>query len=104
MRIGIVGGVERNEVQYQALAAREGHVVEFHGGHMKGRGTSSLETLVEHSDIVVVITDVNSHGAVQTARKLVRQWDRRLLLVRRCGTSRFRDLLRELPPVLRGAA
>ena len=104
MRIGIVGGVERNEVQYQELAEREGHTVEFHGGHMNARGMASLESLIERSDMVVVITDVNSHGAVQTARKLLRQRERPLVLLRRCGTSRFRELLRDLRAVTLGAA
>jgi len=50
MHIGIVGGVERGEQRYAAAAASRGHSFEFHGGDMAGRGSDSLEALVERSD------------------------------------------------------
>lgn len=97
MHIGFVGGIERGESHYQALAARAGHVVEFHYGHVGGRGSPALESLIERSDVVVVLTDVNSHGAVQLARRLVRRSGVRLLLLRRCGLARFGELVASLP-------
>lgn len=96
MHIGLVGGVERGERRYSALAADEGHSFEVHSGDMAGRGGATLESLVERSDVVIVITDVNSHAAVLAARRLARALGRRCLLVRRFGFSRFRALLGEL--------
>lgn len=96
MHIGLVGGVERGEHRYAALAASAGHSFEFHGGDTAGRGTTSLESLVERSDLVICITDVNSHSAVLGARRHARTRGRRCLLVRRLGLSRFRVLLGEL--------
>ena len=46
MHIGLVGGVERGEWRFAALAADAGHSFEFHGGDTAGRGTESLESLV----------------------------------------------------------
>lgn len=96
MRIGIIGGVERNEAQYQRIAAAAGHEVLFHGGHMGGRGTDSLARVIDAADLVIITTDVNSHGAVQTARKLLRRQGRTPLLVRSCSPSRFAVLIAEL--------
>lgn len=104
MHIGIVGGVERGEERYAAVAASLGHSFEFHGGNMAGRGSTSLEALVERSDLVICVTDVNSHAAVIGARRLARSFGRRCVLTRRVGLSRFRSLLTELSTPMQLAA
>ena len=93
MRIGWIGGRERNETQLERIAAGSGHTLEFHSGHVGGRGADSLRVLVERSDFLVIVTDVNSHGAVILARKLAQQLGRGSLVIRRCGSSRFQALL-----------
>ena len=97
MHIGIVGGVERGEQRYAAAAASQGHSFEFHGGDMAGRGSDSLEALVLRSDLVICVTDVNSHAAVLGARRHARALGRQCVLTRRLGLSRFRALLAEIP-------
>jgi len=96
MHIVIVGGVERGEQRYAAVAAGRGHSFEFHGGDMAGRGSASLEASIERSDLVICVTDVNSHAAVIGARRYARALGRRCLLTRRLGLSRFRAFLGEL--------
>jgi uncharacterized protein DUF2325 len=96
MHIGLIGGVERGEQRYAAAAESRGHSFEFHGGDTAGRGSNSLEALVERADLVICVTDVNSHAAVLGARKHARTIGRRCLLTRRLGLSRFRALLSEL--------
>jgi hypothetical protein len=96
MHIGLVGGIDRNAPLYGELARDCGHSVECHTGVLAGRGGDSLAALVERADVVVVITDVNSHAGVLGARRLSRARGRRCVLVRRMGTSRFRALLGEL--------
>jgi hypothetical protein len=96
MVIGIVGGREKNEAVLQRMALHAGHYIEFHPGHMGGRGCHALESLVDRADLVVVITDINSHGSVQHARRLVRQRGVRLLLVRKFGIARLATLLEAL--------
>src|SRR6478736_4266973 len=92
MHIGIVGGLDRNEGFYQDLAQRAGH----HFEHLAGRGAASLGTLVERCDVIIVVTDVNSHAAVWRVRRLAKQRGSRVILTSRCGPSKFTALLAEL--------
>ncbi len=93
MRIGWIGGRERNETQIERIAARSGHTLEFHSGHVGGRGVDALRSLVDRSDFLIIVTDVNSHGAVLVAKKLAAQLGRPSLVIRKCGTARFQVLL-----------
>jgi len=93
MRIGWVGGVERYEVQLGQLARAAGHELEYHRGDVRGRGAQSLEGLVERCQLIVILTETNSHGAVQLARKLAKQRGRGTLLLRKSGIARFGKLL-----------
>jgi Uncharacterized protein conserved in bacteria (DUF2325) len=93
MRIGWIGGVERYEVQLERLAKAAGHELEYHRGDVRGRGAQTLEGLVERCQLIVIVTETNSHGAVQLARKLARQRGRGTLLLRKSGIARFSRLL-----------
>ena len=104
MHIGIVGGVERGEQRFAAEAASRGHSFEFHGGNTAGRGADTLEALVERCDLVICITDVNSHADVLGARRYARALGRRCVLTRRVGLSRFRALLAEIDTTTQLAA
>lgn len=95
MRVGIVGGLDRNEGSYERLAHALGHEVEHHTGVMRGTAGAELETLVKRADLVVILTDVNSHAAVKMTRKLSSLHRRPSVLLRRLGPSRFTALLRE---------
>src|SRR5688572_31330182 len=65
MRIGIVGGLERAQPLYERVAIAAGHTLEYHPGHTGSRGgTAALESLVRRVDLLLIITDVNSHRAV----------------------------------------
>jgi hypothetical protein len=61
MRIAVVGGVERMQSRLVDIAGRAGHQLEFHHGHMSGPASNRLQNLVERSDVIVIVTDVNSH-------------------------------------------
>jgi hypothetical protein len=96
MHISLVGGLDRSEAQYRQLAERCGHSIEWHTGDLAGRGAGTLESMIERSDLVIVVTAVNSHGAVWRARRLAKLRHKRLLLLARCGVSKFGSLLGEL--------
>lgn len=94
-RVFVIGGVERSQHDLERVAKEKGWEFDYHGGHMQGRGTTTLETRVGRADLVLVATDVNSHGATKHARALCDKHGKKFVLVRSCGTSRFRDLLTE---------
>jgi hypothetical protein len=97
MRIGIVGGVDRNAPALAGLARASGHELEHHTGVISGSASSlHLKALIGRSELVVVVTDVNSHNGVRTARREARLRQRPLKIVRRLGSSQFAALLESL--------
>lgn len=99
MRIGIVGGAEKtlSRVRYEEVAHSRGCAVEFHDGHMDGRGAETLRSLVGRCDVVVIVTRVNSHNAVRLARRLIRQHGCAALFVPRFGLSQFESVIEQDP-------
>jgi hypothetical protein len=103
MRIGIVGGVDRSASSLQDIARANGHQLELHTGDLtSAAAASTLRALVGRAELVVVVTDVNSHNGVRTARREARRQQRSLKLVRRMGPTQFAALLHGLVGV--GAA
>jgi hypothetical protein len=98
MRIGMVGGVERNEGAYRDIAERWGHELHFHSGHMAGRGSDTLTSLAASVQLLIIVTDVNSHGAVILARRVAHKHGTPVVLHRRCSPSRFQAICAGLQP------
>ncbi len=99
MHIVIVGGLDRAQAQLERMAEQAGHSFELHTGHMGGRGSTNLESAIERAHLVIVVTDLNSHGAVQVTRKTAGRLGRSMLIVRKCSTARFAQVLAALPRV-----
>jgi len=98
MRIGVVGGVDRSAATLQAMADAQGHALELHNGVMSsGAAVASLRALIGRVELVVVVTDVNSHNGVRAARREAKNRSRQVRIVRRMGTAKFAALLRDLP-------
>jgi hypothetical protein len=104
MLIGVVGGLDRDAPRLMSIARAAGHDVEVHTGTLSTTRVEGLRSLVARADLVLVLTDINSHGAVQMARRLARAHHRPLHLMRRFGTSQFAAFLRQAPEQLRAAA
>ena len=97
MRIGIIGGLDRNVAALHGLAEAAGHDVRFHTGVMAGPASAAaLRALVARSELVVIVTDINSHNAVRTARREARLLGRPLRIVRKMGHTHFAALLHEV--------
>ena len=96
MRIAWIGGLDRNEAQLKRMAAQAGHRLDFHKGDTGGRGAAELRAMVERADLVIVLTDVNSHGGVQLARRICQRLGREAMIMRRCGAAQFQQLLAAL--------
>jgi len=86
MRIGIVGGLDRSARDLEEIARAWGHELGTHTGVVAGRASAeSLRALVVRSDLVFVLTDVNSHTGVRIARETARAHRRPLRILRRLG-------------------
>jgi sugar (pentulose or hexulose) kinase len=92
-RIGIVGGVERALPLMRSIAAARGCEVEYHPGHMNGQGGGRLRAMVERVQVVVIVTEVNSHAAMWQARDCARRLGRPLHIVRKFGSAQLKALL-----------
>ena len=93
MRIGIVGGAECVENEYRRLISNSEHELDFHSGHMTSGGARSLQTLMNRCDLVVIVTDVNSHAAVAKARRLARTSGRSPVFARRFGVRALSTII-----------
>lgn len=97
MKIAWIGGIERSEARLRALAAEAGHELEFHSGAVSGGGASALRAILGRSELAVITTDVNSHGAVLLAKQICRTLGRRFVIRRRSSDSALRDVLQGEP-------
>jgi 3',5'-cyclic AMP phosphodiesterase CpdA len=89
-----VGGLDRLERAIVEAGGALGVEVEVHRGNVHGRGSDALERVIRRADRVVVVTGLNSHGGVLTAKKIARSAGVQLDLVNHCGIATARDLLR----------
>ena len=101
MRIGIVGGVDRSASLLRGMARAGGHELELHTGVVDSAAAStSLKALVARAELVVVVTDINSHNGVRAARREARLRRRPLKIMRRMSSSQFAALLHGLTHAL----
>lgn len=95
MKIAWVGGVEKSERLLESIAEHAGCSMEFHGGHVGGRGEEKLRAAIARSDLVLIVTEPNSHGAVGVAKREAHRLGRELIVTKRFGPSKLRQLLEE---------
>jgi hypothetical protein len=95
MKIALIGGLIRREAELAVIAQRAGHELEWHSGEVGGRGARSIKAAVERADLVVIVTEINSHGSMYLAKKLAHKLGRQAVVVRSCGPSKFETLLAE---------
>ena len=93
MRIAVIGGRLKSDETLSRIARQAGYELELHQGDLHGRGVDEIRAAVGRSDLVVILTEVNSHGAVLVAKKAARQLQRPSLVIRRLSGARLRTLL-----------
>lgn len=93
MRIGVVGGLRHSESTLTRVAAEDGFTLELHQGHVAGRGADTIRALVARCDLVVIVTEINSHGAVHLVKDAAREVSVPTVIVRKFSVSRLRELM-----------
>jgi hypothetical protein len=94
--VTFVGGHDRVEREIVPFGARLGLVVEVHNGQTRGNGADRLIALVRRTDLVVIVTGTNSHGAVHIAKREAAKSGARVRILKSCGAGTARALLAEL--------
>jgi hypothetical protein len=89
MHIVVVGGLERHESEIERRAGERGHTIEFHRGRVGGRRADELESMIQRSDLAIIVTRVNSHGAMYIAKKAALRNSCPTLALRTCSPSSF---------------
>jgi hypothetical protein len=96
LRVAFVGGVECIDRQLVALGDELGIEVEVHHGHMRSQSKQRLVALVARTNVLVLVTGVNSHGAVAIAKREAERSGAEVLILKFCGSSKARALLSKL--------
>jgi hypothetical protein len=96
MRIAVIGGREKNETELTRIALAAGYELEVHDGHVAGRGADTIRVAVSRADIAVIVSDINSHGAVFIAKRAARQFKKPTLVLRKFSSARLRGLIAAL--------
>lgn len=93
LTVAVIGGPDRMTRGFADLAEQHGHRLQHHDGSLAGRGRRALRDLVARAHLVVIVTGVNSHAAVQVAREEVRRQGVPSLICRRFGLANLSRLL-----------
>jgi hypothetical protein len=95
-RVGFVGGHDRFEREVVSFGSELGLEVEVHDGHTSGPGKHRLVALVERTDLVFIVTGMNSHNAVHIAKRAAAKVGTRVRILKACGSGTARLLLAEI--------
>jgi len=99
MRIAIIGGLDRNARELYAAAGAGGHRLETHTGVIGGSASAArLRALVARAELVFVLTEVNSHNAVQLARRTAALHGVPLRILRRLSAAHLAAYLSASTP------
>jgi len=83
LRIALIGGHMRNARHLVERGRTAGWKIERHSGNMGGRGTKELRSQIARADIVIITTQVNSHGSMFLAKEYARRLGRFTAVIRR---------------------
>jgi hypothetical protein len=93
VRIAVVGGLERHESEIARRASTLGHTIEFHRGRVGGRHAAELESVIQRCELAIIVTRVNSHGAMYIAKRAASRHERAALIARSCSPSSFSTIM-----------
>jgi hypothetical protein len=83
LRIVLIGGHTRNARHLIERGRIAGWKIERHSGEVGGRGTQELRSQIARADIVIITTQVNSHGGMFRAKEYARRLGRFTTIIRR---------------------
>jgi HAMP domain-containing protein len=94
LRVAVVGGLSRMQPEYREVVRQLGAEMLFHNGEVKN-GSYKLKSVVCGADIVVFITSVNSHGALNVVKAVCRKNGKKFIALKETGTESLAKTLRK---------
>ncbi len=85
-KVLIVGGIERMEPLYRQLIEANGHLFEYHAGHLR-KGGNKLENCLQRADMVLCPVNCNSHAACLQVKNLCKKHKKNLHIMKNFSLS-----------------
>jgi hypothetical protein len=101
LRIALIGGHTRNARHMIERGREAGWKIELHSGEVGGRGTKELRSQIARADIVIITTQVNSHGGMFLAKDYARRLGRFTTIIRREKFSELENAIIQFRNVCR---
>ncbi len=95
LRVAVVGGLDRLEPRYRQVVEDMGGNFDFHNGDCHG-GSQTLKNVVCRSDIIVFVTQLNSHSALHVVKGMCQKTGKRFLALRKTGPQALAEALRQV--------
>jgi hypothetical protein len=102
-RVAVIGGLSRATDQWRRAGDAIGVELEHHDGQAAGQRAATIASIVRRADVVLIITDLNSHNGVAVARKAALAHGRPHLLVRRLRPDGVAAAIAEAQAITRAA-
>jgi hypothetical protein len=83
LRVAVIGGLTRATHLWTRAGDELGVSLEHHDGNTHGGRLGAIDSAVRRADVVVIITEPNSHGGVAAARRAAVAAHRPHVLVKR---------------------
>jgi hypothetical protein len=93
LRVAVIGGIQRMLPVYREIVSQLGAEFLFHDGKVKN-GRYRLKNIVSGADIVVFITTVNSHGALDVVKAVCKKNGKKFIAPKETGPESLSRLLR----------
>ena len=92
-KVIIIGGLDRLEPGYRQTVNRLGGECEFHTGKLRN-GNRRLKQRVANADLVVFITSINSHAALNAVKKECKRCSKPFCALRQTGCGSLEETLK----------
>ncbi|MCB2191989.1 MAG: DUF2325 domain-containing protein [Deltaproteobacteria bacterium] len=92
-KVMIIGGLDRLEPSYRETVNRLGGECVFHTGKLRN-GNRRLKQRVANADLVVFITSINSHAALNAVKKECKRCSKPFCALRQTGCGSLEQTLK----------
>ncbi len=93
LRVAVIGGPDRMQPAYRRVVQQLGAEFLFHDGGVRN-GSTRVKSLVCGADIVVFITTINSHGALNAVKAVCKKTGKKFVALRETGAESLGKTLR----------